>query len=153
MNPTLRSLLVLLATLAMIAANAFPGARGFRGETVGSISDAYPTLLTPAGYAFAIWSLIYSGLLVFSGVQLLPSRRADPLGARIAPWYVLSCLLNGANNIGATGVRSAGAVGSVDRDTNAPSGRVERACELHSPCWPEIAKTTVRGYNVSTRCP
>jgi hypothetical protein len=96
MPALLRQALVLLATLAMIAANAFPGARGYRGETVGSISDAYPTLLTPAGYAFAIWSLIYLGLLVFSVVQLLPSRRDDPLLRKIAPWYVATCVLNGA---------------------------------------------------------
>ena len=37
----------------------------FNGETMASISAKYPSLFTPAGYAFSIWGLIYLGLFGF----------------------------------------------------------------------------------------
>jgi lysylphosphatidylglycerol synthetase-like protein (DUF2156 family) len=58
----------------------------------GTISDIYPTKLTPANYAFSIWGLIYSGLIAFSLYQLLPSQ-LDKFN-RVRLLYVLSCLLN-----------------------------------------------------------
>jgi hypothetical protein len=88
--------LVFLATVGMLMANAIPGAMGFRGETVGSISDKIPSLMTPAGYAFSIWSLIYASLLGFAFYQLSPSRREDREIAQMELWYIASCLLNSA---------------------------------------------------------
>lgn len=38
--------------------------------TVGEISDKYPNLFTPAGYAFSIWSLIFLSLLASSVFML-----------------------------------------------------------------------------------
>jgi hypothetical protein len=58
----------------------------------GDISDKYPTFLTPAGYAFSIWGLIYLGLIVFSLYQALP-RNAERFRS-IRTIYVLSCVLN-----------------------------------------------------------
>ncbi len=40
------------------------------GNTMGSISDKYSNLFTPADYAFSIWGIIYIGLLAFSGFML-----------------------------------------------------------------------------------
>jgi hypothetical protein len=48
----------------------------------------------PAGYAFAIWSLIYLGLLGFALYQSLPSQRDNPRMARITPLFLISCLAN-----------------------------------------------------------
>lgn len=48
----------------------FPGA-----ESIKKVTDDYPTLFTPAGYAFSIWGLIYLSLLIYGIVQLLPSQR------------------------------------------------------------------------------
>ena len=39
--------------------------------------------MTPAGYAFTIWSLIYALSLAYGIWQALPARRADPLLRRI----------------------------------------------------------------------
>jgi len=39
------------------------------------VSAAYPTLFTPAGWAFAIWGLIFIMEGVFAVYQLLPSVR------------------------------------------------------------------------------
>lgn len=87
---------VLAATIGMLVANGFPGALGFRGETVGSISDKIPSLMTPAGYAFSIWSVIYTGLLGFAIFQLLPAQREDQTIKKLTGWYLLSCVLNSA---------------------------------------------------------
>ena len=89
-----RGVWVFVATVGMLVANGFPGALGFRGETVGSISDKIPSLMTPAGYAFSIWSVIYTGLLGFAIFQWLPAQREDQTIKKIAGWYVLSCVFN-----------------------------------------------------------
>jgi hypothetical protein len=44
--------------------------------TIESISAEYASLFTPAGYAFAIWGLIYLATLVYAIHQLLPSQRS-----------------------------------------------------------------------------
>jgi hypothetical protein len=46
------------------------GAAGYFGETNADVSAKYPTILTPAGYAFAIWGLIFllQGVYVLYGL-------------------------------------------------------------------------------------
>lgn len=88
----LRSYLVLLATLGTIAFNWLAAVGLVNGVTPEAISNRYPTPITPAGYAFSIWSLIYFGLLVFSVYQLLPSRLGQYTNIR-SP-YILSAALN-----------------------------------------------------------
>ncbi|KQM97622.1 hypothetical protein [Sphingomonas sp. Leaf25] len=53
------------------------------GAPIGSQSDSVSTLVTPAGWAFAIWGPLYLGTLVFAGYQALPANRYDPLLARL----------------------------------------------------------------------
>ena len=65
-NDRIRSVLVMLATAGMIAFNALAATGYVNGITPREISDRYPTVLTPAGYAFSIWTLIYFGLAIFS---------------------------------------------------------------------------------------
>ncbi len=88
----LRSVLVLLATIGTIAFNWLAGAGNVNGITPEMISDKYPAIITPAGYAFAIWSLIYLGLIAFSIYQLLPANTARFRGIRSL--YIMSCSLN-----------------------------------------------------------
>ncbi len=87
-----RAVLVLLATLGTIAFNGLAATGYVNGVTPEVISDKYPTVLTPAGYAFTIWSLIYLGMIAFSVYQLLPSKMSRFRPVRTA--YILSCLLN-----------------------------------------------------------
>lgn len=91
-NDRMRSILVLIATLATIAFNALAAAGYVNGVTPDVISAKYPTLLTPADYAFSIWGLIYPGLLAFSVFQLLPAN-AERF-RRVRTLYIVSCLLN-----------------------------------------------------------
>jgi hypothetical protein len=84
--------LVLAATAGTIAFNWLAANGHVNGVTPAMISDKYPTSITPAGYAFAIWGFIYFGMTVFSIYQLLPSniRRFSP----IRSLYIMSCALN-----------------------------------------------------------
>lgn len=63
-------------------------------EAAGGALSATSTLVAPAGPAFSIWSVIYTGLIVYAVWQLLPGRTArhDALRAPI----VASMLLNPA---------------------------------------------------------
>ena len=77
--------LVLLLSLAMPVVSWF-SQQGVFGPTNGAISDRYPTLIVAAGYAFAIWGLIFLWDMVFGAWQAFSRRAAtDPL-AGIRPW-------------------------------------------------------------------
>jgi hypothetical protein len=47
------------------------------GQTIGDVSNKYPTLFTPAGITFAIWGLIYLALIGFCVYHLLKAFNAD----------------------------------------------------------------------------
>ena len=59
----------------------------------GAMSARHPTLLTPAGYAFSIWGVIFTGLVGYTVWQLLPAQRDSPLALEInglLTWAVLA---------------------------------------------------------------
>lgn len=64
------------------------------GVTTAEISDRNPTLITPAGYVFAIWGIIYFLLAVFLVYQALPSQRGKPFQKQISGLFILSCVFN-----------------------------------------------------------
>lgn len=87
----IRSILVLAATIGVIVFN-WLAATGRLGSDTAAISDKYPTLLTPAGYAFTIWSIIYLGIIAFSIYQMLPANLVRFRAVRSL--YIFSCALN-----------------------------------------------------------
>ena len=91
-NEAFRSILVLVATIGTIVFNWLAAVGRVSGVTPGVISDKYPTMITPAGYGFAIWSLIYLGMIAFSIYQLLPANAARFCGIRSL--YIMSSALN-----------------------------------------------------------
>jgi hypothetical protein len=60
-----RILFVLSGAIAQVAFGALPFVLGWE-ETVASRSNAAQTLLTPASYAFSIWSLIFAANFLFA---------------------------------------------------------------------------------------
>lgn len=56
------------------------------GPDNGTMSDRYPTLLVAAGYAFAIWGLIFLGDLVYAVWQATGTRKTDATLSKVAPW-------------------------------------------------------------------
>ena len=90
----LRQFFVIVITLVTISVNGLANALPLNGIETGDISDKYSTLFTPAGYVFAIWGVIYLGLLAYMVYQALPSQRTNPRLRAIGWWYVLGNLAN-----------------------------------------------------------
>jgi translocator protein len=88
----LRAVLVLAATIGTIVFNWLAATGYVNSVTPQMISEKYPTNITPAGYAFAIWSLIYLGMVAFSIYQMLGANVARFRGIRSL--YIMSCALN-----------------------------------------------------------
>lgn len=88
----MRSILLLVATLGTIVFNGLAATGYVNNITPEVISDKYTTVLTPAGYAFSIWSLIYVGMIAFSIYQMLPRNLVRFRTVRSL--YVISCVLN-----------------------------------------------------------
>lgn len=88
----LKQFLVIIATVGVIIFNWLASTGKLAGVETGAISDKYPTLITPAGYAFAIWSLIYLGLIAFSIYQALPKNLERFSSLRSV--YILNCASN-----------------------------------------------------------
>ncbi|MBW3129808.1 hypothetical protein [Hymenobacter profundi] len=78
-----------------IALNYVSQAYPFNGQTNGAVSGKYPTLLTPAGYAFSIWGLTFLSLLVYAIWQLLPAQRRNLLPDAVALPLTLANVLTG----------------------------------------------------------
>ncbi len=92
MNDRLKQILVIVATVGVIVFNWLAATGVLGGIDPGAVSDKYPTRITPAGYAFAIWSLIYLGLVAFSIYQALPQNSARFRNIRTV--YILNCAAN-----------------------------------------------------------
>ncbi|OUJ73640.1 tryptophan-rich sensory protein [Hymenobacter crusticola] len=68
----------------------------FNGQSMGYVSGKYPSLLTPAGYAFSIWGIIFLALAVYAVWQLLPTQRPNPLPDAVAKPLTLANLATAA---------------------------------------------------------
>ena len=78
----------------VILINYFAGIGYINNITPEVISEKYPTFITPAGYAFAIWGLIYLSLIAFSIYQALPSQTDNPRFKNIRTLYIANCAAN-----------------------------------------------------------
>lgn len=64
------------------------------GRNTAQVSDANPTLITPAGYVFSIWGIIYMLLAVFVVYQALPGQQGKDCQKKIGLLFVLSSVVN-----------------------------------------------------------
>lgn len=87
--------LTALAILSNIYLNYYSNTHPFAGQTMGVVSAKYPTLLTPAGYAFSIWGLIFLALVVYAVWQLLPGQREISLPDALAKPLTLASIATG----------------------------------------------------------
>ena len=89
MADVVRQVLTVIGAVGQVVAGSF----GFIfGLDVGQISDENGTLITPAGYAFAIWGPIFLLLLAYAVYQALPAQRTSPLLRRVGLPIALACL-------------------------------------------------------------
>ena len=77
----IRQILTLVAIFAAFGMNIWANINPPNGLNIGEISQQiFPdVLITPANYAFAIWGLIYLGLISLAIYQVLPAQRNNLL--------------------------------------------------------------------------
>jgi len=91
---SVRQVINVLAVVATLVVNALANALPLNGHLTGAISDQFKVYFVPAGYVFAIWGLIYIGLIAFAIYQALPAQRKNPRLRRTGYWFALSCVAN-----------------------------------------------------------
>ncbi len=94
MSVWVRPVLTLVAVLGAIGINGLSNAFPPKGVTVAELSNTVfaPVLMTPANYAFAIWGLIYLGLIALGVYQIQPAHHANPKLDPHSYWLVLASL-------------------------------------------------------------
>jgi hypothetical protein len=96
MKNTFRQISVVVVMLATIVINILANALPINGMNTGAISDSFHVYFVPAGYVFAIWGIIYIGLIAYAVYQALPSQKENPLLQATGWWVVLGGLANNA---------------------------------------------------------
>jgi hypothetical protein len=84
----------LAAFTLVVVLNVLSNALPINGQTMPEISAKYPSLFTPAGFAFSIWGVIYLALLLFVIYQALPSQRNSETIAGISRLFQVNCVAN-----------------------------------------------------------
>ncbi len=81
--------------VATIIANYMSAAGLIAGNSQSEVSKSFPTMITPAGFAFSIWGVIYLFILL---ALLSPLYTKSELNIKsinaIAPLFWVSCLIN-----------------------------------------------------------
>ena len=77
-----------------VIVNGLASSLALNGVTTAEVSDLYFTLVTPAGYVFSIWGVIYTLLLLFVVFQALPSQREKSFLDQISVLFILSGVFN-----------------------------------------------------------
>jgi benzodiazapine receptor len=81
-----------LAFLATITVNALANILPINGLNTGEVSNLYPSLFTPSGITFSIWSVIY---LLLGAFVIFQWKIIDRKYFReFSGWFMLSCILN-----------------------------------------------------------
>lgn len=80
----------------MLLANYLSGVGFFSDLSVADVSHKYDTLFAPAGYAFAIWGLIFLMCICFVVYQWILLKSNDPRKyiQRTGSWFAISNLAN-----------------------------------------------------------
>lgn len=90
------AILNLLFFFATLIVNYLGSSGFFNNMGQKDVSDKYMTLITPAGFAFSIWGVIYS-LVFISLIYFIikrKDRRVASLIEKISPLFILSSLMN-----------------------------------------------------------
>jgi len=96
MKDILRQTAVIITILITLIVNGLANALPLNGLNTGQISDRFQVYFVPAGYVFAIWGLIYLGLIAFAVFQALPAQRQNPRLQAVCWWISLGGLANSA---------------------------------------------------------
>jgi len=96
MNTTLK-ISNLIAFVSTLCINYLANTGLINGNTMATVSAKYENLFTPAGYAFAIWGIIYLflfGFVIYQGLSLLNKAKNNDFANQVGWWFVVSCIAN-----------------------------------------------------------
>ena len=82
----LRAIVVAVTAVAQVVAAPLTTSALGSSSNTGAISDANITPVTPAGYAFAVWGLIYAACLALAVYQLLPAQQGRTVHRQTGWW-------------------------------------------------------------------
>lgn len=91
---TWRQIITVIGVLATIVVNGLANALPLNGQQTGEVSDRFPIYFVPAGYVFAIWGVIYLGLLAYAVFQALPAQRENPRLRSIGGLFTVTSAAN-----------------------------------------------------------
>ncbi|MHA1925950.1 MAG: TspO/MBR family protein [Candidatus Thorarchaeota archaeon] len=93
-KPNILQVVNIFAIIITIIVNALAEIIPINDVTSNIVSDSYPSLFTPPGYVFSIWSVIYTLLIVFMIYQALPSQREASYLKPTSVFFVLGGIIN-----------------------------------------------------------
>lgn len=88
-------LATIASTIFALLMNAAATLLPLNGLTTKELSDAIPSFFVPASYVFAIWGVIYVGMIAFSIYQAREKYRHSEWLRPIRKLFVVSNILNG----------------------------------------------------------
>jgi len=84
-----------LAYVAMVIVNFLANSLPINNRSTGVISDAYPNLFAPAGFAFSIWGLIYLLLALYVLYQFTKNGQVkEKIFKKINPFFIATSIAN-----------------------------------------------------------
>lgn len=92
------SIFNLLSVLFAIGINYYSQLYTINGNRVSDMSDKYSNLFTPAGYAFAIWGIIFIAISIFAIYQVYRTfvrKRTFSFIIQTSGWFALANVSNG----------------------------------------------------------
>ena len=93
---TLRQTANVLSVLIALTVNILASTLPLNGQNTGEISDRFPVYFVPAGYVFAIWSIIFIGWIAFAIYQFQPAQKENPRLQNLGYVFAISGLFNAA---------------------------------------------------------
>lgn len=90
------AVLNLLSVLFAIMMSYFSQILEINNNTIREISLENDTLFTPTGFTFAIWGIIYIGLLIMAGHHLYRTfiNDEEELNFKTGPWFIIANVAN-----------------------------------------------------------
>ncbi len=89
------SLISLLFFIAVVLVNYLSAAGFINGNSQSAVSNSFPTMITPAGFAFSIWGVIYLSMFISIILPLVRKSETDILSINaIARLFWLSTIIN-----------------------------------------------------------
>jgi hypothetical protein len=82
------------AFIVTLVINGLASTTVLNGRSTAQVSNLYTSMITPAGYVFAIWGVIYALLAVFIIYQTLPSQKSKQFQKQISGLFILSSFFN-----------------------------------------------------------